>query len=64
MNMFKMSNTLPPEKSIIIIADNRGDQFKVKLHLTEEIKRLLDFMADNGIIDSWMPEAEEYICEI
>ena len=61
--MFNMSNSIPPEKSIIFITDNCGGQFKVKLHLTEEIKKLLDFMVDVGIIDFWTP-AEEDIYEI
>ena len=47
------------EKSIIFIVDNCGGQFKVKLHLTEEIKKLLNFMVDNGIIENWMPIEED-----
>ena len=53
----------PLEKSIIFIVGNCGDLFKVKLYLTEEIKKLLDFMIDVNIIDFWTP-AEKDIYEI
>ena len=56
-------STCSPEKSIIFIADNCGDQFKVKLYLTEEVTRLLDFLADVNIIDFWTL-AEEDVYEI
>ena len=48
---------------LILIIDICGGQFKVKLYLTEEIKKLLDFMVDVNIIDNWMP-IEEDIYEI
>ena len=57
--MFKKSDPLPPEKSIIFITDISGGQFRVKLNLTIEIKKLLDFMMDNGIIENWMPVEED-----
>ena len=57
--MFKKSDTIPPEKSIIFITDIDGGQFRIKLNLTIEIKKLLDFMADNGIIENWMPVEED-----
>ena len=53
----------PLEKSIIFIIGNYGDLFKVKLYLTEEIKKLLDFMIDVNRIDFWTP-AEKDIYEI
>lgn len=59
ISMFKKSDPLPPEKSIIFITDNCGGQFRVKLYLTIEIKKLLDFMMDNGIIENWMPVEED-----
>lgn len=59
ISMFKKSDTLPPEKSIIIITDICGSQFRVKLNLTIEIKKLLNFMVDNGIIENWMPVEED-----
>ena len=60
----KATTTSPPlEKSIIFIVGNCGDLFKVKLYLTEEIKKLLDFMIDVNIIDFWTP-AEKDIYEI
>ena len=43
ISMFNMSNSIPPEKSVIFITDNCGDQFKVKLHLTEEVKKAPGF---------------------
>ena len=61
--MFKKSDTIPSEKSIILITDNCGGQFRVKLNLTIEIKKLLDFMADNSIIENWTP-IEEGLYEI
>ena len=63
LSMFKKSDTIPPEKSIILITDNYGGQFRVKLYLTIEIKKLLDFMADNSIIENWTP-IEEGLYEI
>lgn len=63
ISMFKKSDTIPPEKSIILITDNCGGQFRVKLYLTIEIKKLLDFMADNSIIENWTP-IEEGLYEI
>ena len=63
ISMFKKSDTIPPEKSIILITDNCGGQFRVKLNLTIEIKKLLDFMADNSIIENWTP-IEEGLYEI
>ena len=57
--MISMFKNLSTEKSIIIIIDNCGDKFKVKLYLTEEIKKLLDFMVDVNIIDNWMPLEED-----
>ena len=57
--MFKKSDTVSPEKSIIFITDIDGSQFRVKLNLTIEIKKLLDFMVDNGIIENWMPVEED-----
>ena len=57
--MFKKFDTTPPEKSIIFITDIGGSQFRVKLNLTIEIKKLLDFMVDNGIIENWMPVEED-----
>ena len=51
------------EKTIIFIIGNCGDLFKVKLYLTEEVKKLLDFMIDVNIIDFWTP-AEKDIYEI
>ena len=59
ISMFKKSDIIPPEKSIIFITDIDGGQFRVKLNLTIEIKKLLDFMADNGIIENWMPVEED-----
>ena len=59
ISMFKKSDSLPPEKSIIFITDISGGQFRVKLNLTIEIKKLLDFMVDNGIIENWMPVEED-----
>lgn len=59
ISMFKKSDTIPPEKSIIFITDICGSQFRVKLNLTIEIKKLLDFMVDNGIIENWMPVEED-----
>ena len=59
ISMFKKSDPLPPEKSIIFITDIGGSQFRVKLNLTIEIKKLLDFMVDNGIIENWMPVEED-----
>ena len=59
ISMFKKSDTIPPEKSIIFITDIGGGQFRVKLNLTIGIKKLLDFMADNGIIENWMPVEED-----
>ena len=59
ISMFKKSDTIPPEKSIIFITDIDGGQFRIKLNLTIEIKKLLDFMADNGIIENWMPVEED-----
>ena len=59
INMFKKFDTIPPEKSIIFITDIGGSQFRVKVNLTIEIKKLLDFMVDNGIIENWMPVEED-----
>lgn len=59
ISMFKKFDTIPPEKSIIFITDIGGSQFRVKLNLTIEIKKLLDFMVDNGIIENWMPVEED-----
>ena len=59
ISMFKKSDIIPPEKSIIFITDICGGQFRVKLNLTIEIKKLLDFMANNGIIENWMPVEED-----
>ena len=54
---------IPLEKSIIFIVGNCGDLFKVKLYLTEEVKKLLDFMTDVNIIDFWT-STEKDIYEI
>ena len=57
------TTSLPLEKSIILIIGNSGELFKVKLYLTEEVKKLLDFMIDVNIIDFWTP-AEKDLYEI
>ena len=49
ISMFKKSDIIPPEKSIIFITDIDGGQFRVKLNLTIEIKKLdEDFFVDEG----------------
>ena len=52
------------DKELILIEDNRGEKFKVKLYLTEEVKKLLDFMEDTLIISFWGEPEEEDIHEI
>lgn len=52
------------DKELILIEDNCGEKFKVKLYLTEEVKKLLDFMADMQIISFWSESEKEDIYEI
>lgn len=51
-------------KEFILIEDNCGEKFKVKLYLTEEVEKLLDFMEDTQIISFWSKSEDEDIYEI
>lgn len=52
------------DKELILIENICGEKFKVKLYLTEEVKKLLNFMEDTQIISSWSGVEEEDIYEI
>ena len=62
-NEMKNSSSIK-DKELILIEDNCGEKFKVKLYLTEEVEKLLDFMEDTQIISFWSKSEDEDIYEI